>query len=499
MRHVRSFLSSSAGQLCTLVLLAGFGMFGRLGTAELQPMGSSIHAAVAREILRTGDWLTLHWPHSPEFPDFYQFPPLFFWLQAIVFGLFGANDVTAKVVSSFFGFATILLTWIIGRLLAGRYVGFLAALTMVLTSYFFRHARKCELETILVFFVALGFLFVILAERRNPWYLVLAGVSAGLGMLAKGPPAAAVWGGAAVYCAATGRWRRIFSAPFVCGVAATVAVTAAWVVPQLVFKGDALYRRYWLDQIVWSLAGRSAHPTPWERIAGYLYFVPVFLTYYQPWSTVGIFGAVSVVRERIRSMYLLLSWAAIVWLGFTVAGYRDDYYLLALWPAWTVLAGFALSRWMPRAEQGISRWAGVAAAVFAIAVVVFPVRFDRVRNPEFRELGPVIAREVPPGERVIPYALGRHFYYYDLEGLLPWYADRGSVASVHPDPRSAPDARAWRRTFVSTPEELRALSDAGHRFVLLETDRLPDVARQSGLSLVSLAASGRFTFARIGD
>ena len=123
--------------LIIILIFSIFGMFGKLSIAELQPLGSAVHAAISREILRTGDWLTLHWPHCEEFKDFYQFPPLFFWLQAITFKIFAISDATAKYVSSFFGVAVIILTFFLAKIISDDdYLAFLSSLTLILHPYF---------------------------------------------------------------------------------------------------------------------------------------------------------------------------------------------------------------------------------------------------------------------------------------------------------------------------------------------------------------------------
>jgi len=158
--------------LATILIFSFFGMFGKLSVTELQPLGSAAHAAISREILRTGDWLTLHWPYCEEFKDFYQFPPLFFWLQAITFKIFGISDATAKYVSSFFGVLVILLTFLLAKIISDDdYIAFLSSLTLILHPYFFRHARKCELETGLIFLSHLQYYSLSsLRRNKNPGY-----------------------------------------------------------------------------------------------------------------------------------------------------------------------------------------------------------------------------------------------------------------------------------------------------------------------------------------
>ena len=70
-------------------------------------LDSAIYASVTRNIAEGGNWL------SPTYTEFYhtqfaEHPPLVFWMLALVFKLFGVNDVTARLVSILTGWGSIL-------------------------------------------------------------------------------------------------------------------------------------------------------------------------------------------------------------------------------------------------------------------------------------------------------------------------------------------------------------------------------------------------------
>ncbi|MFN3551250.1 MAG: ArnT family glycosyltransferase, partial [Endomicrobiia bacterium] len=334
--------------LTIILIFSFFGMFGKLSVAELQPLGSAAHALISREILRTGDWLTLHWPHCEEFKDFYQFPPLFFWLQAICFQIFGISDATAKYVSSFFGVLVILLTFFIGKTISNDdYIGFLSAMTLILHPYFFKHSRKCELETGLIFFISLGILFFILAEKHNKqWLLIFSGISSGLGFLYKGPPAYCVPAVIFLYYILTKQFKKIWNKFYIFSIFLALLLPFVWYIPQFIYKGNTVIEKFFGDQILWSILGRSAkYKNFLQKIGNYFFFIPVFFSYYLPWSLTGIFGVIKIIKERKTLFYILIIWTTVVWTGFTLAGYKDDYYLLAFWPGWCVINGYIFSFW----------------------------------------------------------------------------------------------------------------------------------------------------------
>jgi 4-amino-4-deoxy-L-arabinose transferase-like glycosyltransferase len=479
--------------LIIILIFSIFGMFGKLSVAELQPLGSAVHAAISREILRTGDWLTLHWPHCEEFKDFYQFPPLFFWLQAITFKIFAISDATAKYVSSFFGVAVIILTFFLAKIISDDdYLAFLSSLTLILHPYFFKHSRKCELETGLIFFITLAVLFFVISEKKQkPWFLLLSGISSGLGFLYKGPPAYCILAIVPIYYFLTKQYKKIFSIQFVLFLLISLCVPLVWLIPQLVYKGNAVIEKFFINQILWSIQGRSVkYVSVLQKIKNYLFFISVFFSYYLPWSITGIFGVIKIVKEKLYLWFILLIWVIIVWLGFTLAGYKDDYYLLAFWPGWCVINGYIFSIWTKKIKDTIANIFAVLSVVFMLITIFAPVKFDKIRNPEFRDMAEFVKSTVPENKKILPYNL----FYYDMVALIPWYWDRGVIKSSLPNPKAPPDAKAWKEHCVETEDELLKLISEDTQYVLIKKTDFEQLSQKVKDKLEILYDIGRFYF-----
>ena len=480
--------------LATILIFSSFGMFGKLSVTELQPLGSAAHAAISREILRTGDWLTLHWPYCEEFKDFYQFPPLFFWLQAITFKIFGISDATAKYVSSFFGVLVILLTFLLAKIISDDdYIAFLSSLTLILHPYFFRHARKCELETGLIFFVTLAILFFVISEKKQkPWLLILSGISSGLGFLYKGPPAYCVLGVVFLYYVLTKQYKKIFNFYFIFFILAGFFIPLVWIIPQIIYKGNAIIEKFFINQILWSIQGRSAKLVSFEeKIKNYLFFFPVFFSYYLPWSVTGIFGIIKVIKEKLKLYYILLIWIAVVWIGFTIAGYKDDYYLLLFWPGWCAINGLIFSLWTYKIKNHIKNLFAILSILFALITILTPIKFDKVRNPEFRKLTDFVRSNVPKDKKILTY----NMFYYDMVALIPWYWDRGVIKSYLPNPKVPKSAKAWKEHSVDTEEELLEFLNKEHpTFILIKKTDYMNLSKKVKQKIYILKEEGRFYF-----
>ncbi len=427
MKKIYSLVGKSWTEFSIIAVLSFLGMFGKLGVSELQPLGSAAHAAISREILRRNDWLTLHWPYCPEFEDFYQFPPLFFWCQAICYKIFGISDTTSKYTSAFFGFLTIIGTFYLGKMMVNSYTGFLSAMTLILFPYFFRHSRKCEVETILIFFILLGYIFFILAEKYDRKFILLSGISTGLAFLSKGPPAAVVPLSIVIYYLITKQYKKLTDGYLWLSMLLSIIIPLFWIIPQIIYKGDAFYKKFVINQVLWKITGGDRPAvTLKQKILNYTYFFRVFFSYYLPWSITGLFGIYKIIKSRIQQFYILFLWVLIVWTGFTIAGYKDDYYLLAFFPGWAVINGFIFYHWTQKVKNQVVVSSGILSIIMLFVVLFTPIKFDKVRNPEFKELARYIKTIVPQEERVIIY----NMYYWDMIALFAWYCDRGVTHPV---------------------------------------------------------------------
>ena len=84
------------------------------------------YATCTREMHERGDWLNPTFNGQPR----YHKPVLIYWLMRAGYAIGGDNPFGARLVSAFAGAATCLLTWRLGRSLAGPQAGLLGALAL---------------------------------------------------------------------------------------------------------------------------------------------------------------------------------------------------------------------------------------------------------------------------------------------------------------------------------------------------------------------------------
>lgn len=82
-----------------------------LGNVDLFDWDELNFAECSREMLATGDYLTVRVDYKP----FHEKPPLFFWMQSASMAAFGINEFAARLPNALVGIATLLAIFAIGR------------------------------------------------------------------------------------------------------------------------------------------------------------------------------------------------------------------------------------------------------------------------------------------------------------------------------------------------------------------------------------------------
>ncbi|PYN71499.1 MAG: hypothetical protein DMD96_35820, partial [Candidatus Rokuibacteriota bacterium] len=171
-------------QFSLLVVLSALLLFVKLGMPFLDP-DEGLYGAIAHEMLSRGDWVI---PHINGLP-YLEKPPLYFWLTALTFQLFGLSEWATRLWSALAALGTVLLTWRIGRRLYGRRAGLLAGLVIATVVGNALYVRKASTDQLFVFCLTLAMYgFLRDAERadRGRARFLLFYLGAALAVLAKG-------------------------------------------------------------------------------------------------------------------------------------------------------------------------------------------------------------------------------------------------------------------------------------------------------------------------
>ena len=350
------------------IILSSVLLFWRLGSSPLWDQDEAKYAGIAREILRTGDWITLHWNGEPWFVH----PPLYFWLVAATGKWIGGTEFVARFWSAVPGALGVGLTGLLGRELFGPDCGLLSAFVLSTTLQWWAQARLAVFDPLLVLWMLLSLLgfWRGYARGERQGYLI-AFVASGLGTLTKGFVAAVVPGATGLLFLALRReLHRLREIPWVPGLLSYAVLGCGWYAVQTVLHGEPFLRTalgyYTLNRYVGVVEGQSG--PVW-------YYVPVLILGLVPWTAFLVRACSEAVRARADPRLLfLLTWLGFGFAFFSLAGTKLPNYVLGLYPAAAILIGRALEAKVFEEKGGVQEgWRLLLGlcALFAAAVLVY--------------------------------------------------------------------------------------------------------------------------------
>ena len=344
----------------------------------------AVQAQIARNMLRSGDWVTARLDGIP----YLEKAPLIYWLIGGCFKLFGTYDWVARIPVAL---SAVLLCWItaaFGGWAFGRRAGTLAGVVIATSAGLFLFTRILIPDVMLTAVIALAmwaFLRALDEQEAHPrrWAMALA-ASLGLGMLLKStvgvlfPVAAAL-----IYLGVTGQlfsravWRRLH--PF-SGAAVALVIAAPWHVlatlrnpPYFDFTLRSLPGQYhgflWFyfmnEQVLRFLNLR--YPRDYDTVP-LAYFWLFHLLWLFPWSV--YFPAVAKLRFRPVDRAGRARLLALCWIGFVLVFFSfsttQEYYSMPCYPALALLLGAAMAEggaWVKRGTRVLQVLAGAAGTV----------------------------------------------------------------------------------------------------------------------------------------
>jgi len=362
------------------LLAAGVALyFVFLGSSAIWDANEAFYVETPREMLEAHDLVNPTFNYLPRFNK----PVLSYWMVAGLYKLFGVSVAVQR-----FGIALGAMV-IIGcaYVLAGtddhgprttdhaRTTGLWAATGLASAPRLVMFARRIFIDVWLTAFMSLTLAFFALSEmrpERRRLYLTLMYVSAGFGVLTKGPVAIALPALAfGLYLAVTRQLRRIAEMLIPLGSVIVAVIVVPWYA--------ALHHQHGWTYITSFLVGENI-----ERFTegvgvlvrrGPLFYIPVVFSDSFPWSILLPAAAVAAWRQPTKLQTLLWCWIVVIVGFFSLSAGKQDLYIFPIAPAVAALGGMAVERGLTddRWRPWLARTVAVAGVTLAAAgcIVLF--------------------------------------------------------------------------------------------------------------------------------
>lgn len=484
----RDALLEPRTQALALFALGAVILFARSGQGTLANYDDCYYAEKAKEMLRTGDWLTPHFSGRMTLDN----PPLFLWIIAACFAVMGRSDWSAIFGSALSGvLAVTRVHRLAARLGRDGFEAFVAAGVLLTTGYFLKYAGHAMFDV----FLTLLFVFAMEAYRdaydgRWRGWLVL-GVCAGLGVLTK-----SVLGLFPLIVVGLHLlWQRRLFTRAAAGLAlafgVTLLVIAPWYGAQLGMR-PAQFLHQHVGWLLWErgfVIGRAQ-----QTLASRFAYVTEIATLYWPWLPFALAGLWSAAREAFgrpagatgdgwddrATSRLLVLWPVVVIGVMSLGNEKKLWYVMSAFPALALLAARAIGGWVRDAHARRRVVLGGFAVLTAAAAFLALTPFGRPvpRRADLQMMAHA-ARTLVPRDSTLALGAGS---YSSVAHQFVYYSDH-FLDDPLDDPaqmRAQLDRGRW------------ALLDAGHLASAVGTDtlRYAIVARSGIWALVHAAPHG---------
>jgi 4-amino-4-deoxy-L-arabinose transferase-like glycosyltransferase len=389
--------------LCAALVLGlmAWNVFVGLGSVALNDSDEARYGVSAWEMARSHSYIVTTYAGQREYWNLK--PPLGYWLMALAFRLFGPTPFALRLPSALCALGVVAGTLGLARRWLGRRESLLAALILATAFGFLSNhgARSGDLDAALTLLL----LFAMAEVARlgeSPWRAVSLAAILSAGFLLKSFAILPILGVAGIYLVATGAWRRQRPLQLLLAFLVFTLPIAAWAWARVQADGSTYFLRRMIREDLLERSTQVIDKVTYSPLG----YVAALFDRFAPWPLLLLVAALVAVRHdgfrsavrklAARPVPLLLLWAFVPLVLFSLSRTQHHWYLDPSYPAWAMLAALALLGLVRRVRPERR-----AAVLFAC--VLLPLALCEVRVL-YRVL---VAERMPEPQRFLA-RLGEH-------------------------------------------------------------------------------------------
>lgn len=358
--HPEIFCLSLLAIACFIFLFAGLNFY------PLMDVDETRYAVMARDLIHSLDFNALKLNMVP----FLEKPPLYFWIVGLSIKIFGKfSTLAVRLPIGLLSTFIVFFTYYLGKKIISRKFGTISALILLSSMFFLLLSHVAIIDMVLTVFMTsaiyCGFLthFCEKNERNKKIYWWLFYTFIGLGFLSKGILALAIpFIIIFLYNLITKTTKDIFKPINILpGILILLAIAMPWHVIMYKQYGYQFVKEYFLLHHFGRLMGSESL----GRERPFLYFVPVFILGFMPWTlsfiafltnsykklTAKFKATKGKIKDKIIALFevttneqKLLLFSAIYFLVifsiFSISSTKLPTYILPVLPAASLLTGY---------------------------------------------------------------------------------------------------------------------------------------------------------------
>lgn len=333
-----------------------FIMFFNLGSLPLLDPDEPVYAETPKEMFIFNEFL------SPRIYGEYWYdkPPMYYWLVAGSYKLFGINEFAARFPSALLGVACVGVICQLGSKLFNERTGILSALILTTSIEFFYLGKAAVTDMTLVFCLTTALSAFL--QKKYYWFYIFAG----LATLTKGPIGILFPGGIIFFYLLISRnFSEIKNMRIPFGIILFSIVALPWYIMMYNIHGSAFIDTF----LGFHNITRFTSPEHPEGILWY-YYVPVLILGFFPWTAIllqSVWTSLTKSRREFSPLLFLNIWAWFIFIFFTISQTKLVSYILPMYPPLALIAGWYMNRIFDYRYN--SRYIGWGIGILALSIL----------------------------------------------------------------------------------------------------------------------------------
>lgn len=373
--------------LVFLSIVLGILYFLWLGSYPIFTPDEGRYSEVAREMARTGDYIT------PRLNGvgFFDKPILYYWLQASAINLFGLKEWALRIWPALLGVFCCLAVYMSGRILYSRRAGVISAIILATNIMYFGASHYANMDIEVAVFISTSLLCFIVAmqlssEPARTLVLLLSYAFSALAILTKGLIGIAfpmmIIGS---WILALNRWHVLTKMRIISGTIVLLLIAAPWYL--LVQKANPHFLEFFFITQQFS---RFLTKGSYNNVSALWFYIPIIVIGFLPWSLF-LIQAVSYHikliwqnRQKHAVELFILLWFALIFVFFSIPKSKTIGYIAPVFPALALMIGHYFDHHWNRLKSrglyfgviGLLILCGITGVAFLnMAPNIFPVDY----------------------------------------------------------------------------------------------------------------------------
>lgn len=354
-----------------LAVVASIILFNNLGDIPLLDPDEPVYAETPKEMFAFSEFV------SPRiFGEYwYDKPPMYYWLVAASYKLFGVGEFAARFPSALLGLVCILAVYSFSLRLFNQGTALASGLVLVTSIEYFYLGKAAVTDITLNLFLTLSLLSFI--TKRYYWFYFWAG----LATLTKGP-IGLVFPGTIVflYLIATRQLTELKNMKIPAGVIIYFLVGIPWYLIMYKIHGNVFIDTF----LGFHNITRFTSPEHPELVSWY-YYIPVLILGLFPWTPIAAQAVWSSLRKsgpENKTLLFLNIWAFFIFIFFTVSQTKLVSYILPMYPPLAMIIGWYINYLCQNRKRCLS-WPFILIILVALLVAAMILGIKSIPDLKF--------------------------------------------------------------------------------------------------------------------